>query len=520
MNRNQALAQIIAPKRAFDVVVVGGGATGVGIALDAAARGLRVALLEQADFGSGTSSRSTKIIHGGVRYLAQGRISLVQEALRERGILLRIAPHLVSPLAFVVPIESMFEAAKYFSGLKLYDFLGGGRDVDSSQWLAKNVLEQEQPALVKDRFRGAMRYFDAQFDDSRLLFDILAAAINKGALALNYARVERLEKNPSGRVNGIGFVDLESGLSHEIEASVVVNATGANADVLLRIDDARHTETILPSQGSHIVVDRKFLPGNQALLMPQTPDGRVMFAIPWLGQVLIGTTDTEVRGELSSPIPSAEEVDMILDVAKAYLQVAPQRADILSTFAGVRPLLRAPSSSSTASVSREHRIDILDSGLVTISGGKWTTYRLMAEQCVDQLARAHHLSIGRSTTADISLFTGSTEPESARDCDAEATKLHDALPYTVGECRRAVREEMARSLEDVLGRRTRALFLNAQAARECAPQVLDILREELGLSPAAAQDMLAEFSDTVRLYTASDLNQAVHDGAPNPRNHD
>jgi glycerol-3-phosphate dehydrogenase len=510
MNREVALevAQRADPK--FDVVVIGGGATGAGVALDAASRGLKVLLLERGDFGSGTSSRSTKIIHGGVRYLAQGRVGLVREALAERACLFRNATHLVAPLPFIVPVENNFERAKYFIGLKFYDFLSGKQRPDSCDWLSTDRLRRELPGLNATKFCGAMRYFDGQFDDTRLLLAILETAVKLGAVAINYAEVVELHKNSRGHLNALTFRDGESGAVREIETSVIVNATGVSSDAILKLDEPTHHQTILPSQGAHIVLPKEFLPGTSALLMPHTPDGRIMFAIPWLNHVLVGTTDTALEAIAKDPVPLASEIDMILEVAGQYLARVPQRTDVLATFAGIRPLALAPSESTTSKVSREHRIDVLKSGLISVSGGKWTTYRLMAEQCVDTLVALNNWPTERSRTAHIRLHASPDNGPSAKRFFEYGNHAHaledmvrnepalddllcDGLPYRKVHCLWAIRHEMARTIEDVLARRTRALFLNEAAALKAAPQVLEMLARELGLTELQKQEQLQDF---------------------------
>ncbi|MFT4560417.1 MAG: glycerol-3-phosphate dehydrogenase [Gammaproteobacteria bacterium] len=510
MNRDAALNIVRGANPKFDLVIIGGGATGAGVALDAASRGLKVLLLERGDFGSGTSSRSTKIIHGGVRYLAQGRVGLVREALRERATLLRNAAHLVAPLSFIVPVENIFERAKYFVGLKFYDFLSGKQRPQSCDWLSRDTLRRQLPELDDTKFCGAMRYFDGQFDDTRLLLAILETATVLGAVAINYAEVTEVHKDSKGRLNAVTFRDGETNAVHEIKTEAVVNATGAGSDAILKLDEPGHRRTILPSQGAHIVLPKEFLPGTSALLMPRTPDGRIMFAIPWLGHVMVGTTDTEVDVVAKDPIPLASEIDMILDVAAQYLTRAPQRSDVLASFAGIRPLALAPSGSETSKVSREHRIDVLKSGMISVSGGKWTTYRLMAEQCVDTLISSNNLSVGRSMTAEMPLHaTPQSDHRAKRFVEygnhAQALEemilnepalddlLSDALPYRKVHCLWAVRHEMARTIEDVLARRTRALFLNEAAALEALPQVLEILTRELGLTELQQQKQIQEF---------------------------
>lgn len=520
MNRDIALDAVRSRRRPYDLIVIGGGATGAGIALDAASRKLDVLLLEARDFGSGTSSRSTKIIHGGVRYLAQGRIGLVREALRERACLLHNAAHLVHPLAFVIPVENAWERLKYFVGLHAYDALAGRDPMHACTWLGRSELAQAVEGIDTTRLNGAIRYFDGQFDDTRLLINVLDTAVAMSATVVNYAEVVELGKDDSGQVRAVTFRDAETRLTHEVEARIVINATGAASDDVLSLDDRTHNPMIMPSQGAHVVVPREFLPGQNALLLPRTPDGRVMFAIPWLDHVLIGTTDTALPHNAAEPTPRPQEIDMILDVAGRYLKRAPKRADVLATFAGVRPLVRSHSAATTAQASREHRIDVLPSGLISITGGKWTTYRLMAEQCVDIAASRAGWQVPASATATLRLRACPEEcnadgPYNAygRDADAVAAlgpaghgaddRLHAALPYRMSECLWAIRHEMARRIDDVLARRTRALFLNARAAAEMAPLVADALRRELKLGDAVVKQQLDEFGTLVAGYQCS-----------------
>jgi glycerol-3-phosphate dehydrogenase len=518
VNREEALMAIAERQQPFDIIVIGGGATGAGIALDGASRGLDVLLLERHDFGAGTSGRSTKIIHGGVRYLAQGRIGLVREALHERSHLLQNAPHLVTPLGFVVPVENFLQRAKYYAGLNVYDFLAGAERIGRCRWLSSSALRTEMKGIAEGKFNGAMRYFDARFDDTRLLLNILDTAVVAGAVVVNYADVVALDKDLHGQLRAVAFKDAASGRTHEVTATAIINATGAAADEILKLDDGAHRNIILPSQGSHIVVSRQFLPGNDALLMPQTPDGRIMFAVPWLEHVLIGTTDTAVHGGVEHPLPQEEEIDMILAVAGRYLRRQPRRADVLSVFAGVRPLLQVPSATSTATVSREHRIDITHSGLINVAGGKWTTYRLMAEQCVDAAVRRNNWQVPASSTRTLKMSSSGVaatdrfpaygtyadrivaieteQPESAARLCAE-------LPYTQSQCVWAIRHEMARSIDDILARRTRVLFLNARAAIAAAPTVMQILRAELQIDAQAAKQQLDEFNQLAGDYVCA-----------------
>jgi len=496
MHRAEMYARLRARSGRWDMIVVGGGATGVGVAIDAAARGYGVLLLEQHDFGKGASSRSTKLVHGGVRYLEQGNISLVMEALHERGLLLGNAPHLVHDLAFVVPNYDWWEAPFYGLGLKVYNLLAGKYGFGASRILSKEETLARLPTIKTDGLRGGVIYFDGQFDDSRLLIDMAATAYEMGATLLNYVRVKGLTKDAEGFIDGVIAQDAESGEEFHAPAEVVINATGPFTDDLRRLADASIAPMIAPSQGVHLVFDRSFLPGESAIMVPHTSDGRVMFAIPWHGHTLIGTTDTPVDGAALEPVAMEREIDFILSTASLYLARKPARSDILSVFAGIRPLVKSASAGGTAALSRDHTIHIEKSGLLTICGGKWTTYRHMAEDCVNQAAMLAHLPEKACVTEHLHLhgFHSSADtfgPLRVYGADAPliqdviraepalAEPLDPALPYTGAEVVWAVRQEMARTVEDVLARRTRALFLNAKAAIRMAPCVAGLMACEL-----------------------------------------
>src|SRR5215470_13043779 len=383
LQRDVFLKRIAERREPWDIAVVGGGATGVGIALDAVSRGYSVVLLEQHDFGKGTSSRSTKLVHGGVRYLQQGNISLVMEALKERGLLLQNAPHLVRDMQFIVPNYEWWEAPFYGIGMKVYDLLAGKYGFGPSQILSRDEVLALIPTLSQEGLRGGVKYHDGQFDDARLLIDLASTAAGHGACLLNYTRVISLQKNSDGFINGLSFRDEESGASHTLGARCVINATGPFCDELRRVDEAGSKPMIAPSQGVHIVLSREFLPGETAIMVPHTRDGRVMFAIPWHGHAVVGTTDTPIPACTLEPTAQSQEIDFILDTARDYLAKPPTRADVLSVFTGIRPLVKSSEVSNTAALSRDHTIEISSSGLLTIAGGKWTTYRHMAEDAVD-----------------------------------------------------------------------------------------------------------------------------------------
>ena len=488
---------IEAHPKAWDMIVVGGGATGVGVAIDAAARGYDVLLLEQSDFGKGTSSRSTKLAHGGVRYLEQGNIGLVMEALKERGLLLQNAPHLVRDLAFVVPNYDWWEAPFYGLGLKLYQLLAGKYGFGTSRILTREETLEHLPTLKTEGLRGGAVYYDGQFDDARLLIHMVATAFEQGAALQNYVEVTGLTKDAQGFVDGVSARDVETGNELRAAAKVVVNATGAFADLLRLKAEPGASPMIVPSQGIHLVFDASFLQGNSAIMVPHTSDGRVLFAIPWHGHTLVGTTDTPIPAVALEPVAMEQEIDFILATASQYLTKAPTRDDVLSVFAGIRPLVRATGVAGTAALSRDHVIHIDRSGLVTICGGKWTTYRHMAEDCVDQAATlaqlpekpcvTQHLHIhgfhGAAREFGALSVYGSDAYEIRKLIEAAAQlgePLHAALPYVRAEVIWAVRHEMARTVEDMLARRTRSLFLNARAALEMAPAVADLMASELG----------------------------------------
>ncbi|MCX7826572.1 MAG: FAD-dependent oxidoreductase [Verrucomicrobiae bacterium] len=520
MRRETFLSRVVERGEPWDIAVIGGGATGVGIAVDAASRGYDVVLLEQSDFGKGTSSRSTKLVHGGVRYLQQGNISLVMEALKERGLLLQNAPHLVHDLEFVVPNYVWWEAPFYGIGLRVYDMLAGKYGFGASELLPREEVLRRIPTLERDGLRGGVKYHDGQFDDSRLLVNLAQTAAEQGACLLNYAPVARLLKDADGYVNGIVFRDEETGREHTLGARCVINATGPFCDAVRRMDDPDAAPMIAPSQGVHIVLGREFLPGETAIMVPHTRDGRVMFAIPWRGHVVVGTTDTPIANVSLEPRPMAHEVDFILETASGYLAKRPTRADILSVFTGIRPLVKADDATSTAALSRDHTIHISKSGLLTITGGKWTTYRKMAEDCVDHAIVLARLAERPCVTRDLRIHgfhrhaekfgplaaygsDATSIAELARERPDWARPLHEALPICGAEVVWAARCEMARTVDDVLARRTRALYLNVRAALAMAPAVARLLAAELGRDAAWQQRELAAFKEIADRFLPS-----------------
>jgi glycerol-3-phosphate dehydrogenase len=499
------------------MVIIGGGATGVGVAVDAASRGYEVLLLEQRDFGKGTSSRSTKLVHGGVRYLEQGNISLVMEALKERGLLRQNAPHLVHDLGFVVPNYEWWEAPFYGLGLKVYNLLAGRYGFGPSQILSRDETLQRLPTIKTHGLRGGVIYYDGQFDDARLLINLVTTAAEEGATLLNYVQVNGFSFDAEGFIEGIVAKDLESGEEFHARARVVINAAGPFCDTIRRLAHPRLAPMIAPSQGVHVVFDHSFLPGDSAIMVPHTSDRRVMFAIPWHGHTLVGTTDTPVFTATLDPLPREEEIAFILTTAGQYLEKAPTRSDILSVFAGIRPLVKVGDGSNTATLSRDHTIHIDQSGLLTLVGGKWTTYRNMAEDCVNQAATLARLSEKPCATRNLNIhgFHRHAEkfgPLAVYGADAPAIQdlmradprlaesLHPVLPYCGAEVVWATRVEMARTVEDVLARRTRALFLNAKAAIAMAPRVAALMAQELGYDEAWQEKEVFAFQNLAQGY--------------------
>jgi glycerol-3-phosphate dehydrogenase len=501
----------------WDFLVIGGGATGVGVACDAASRGYSVLLLEQSDFGKGTSSRSTKLVHGGVRYLQQGNIPLVMEALKERGRLRRNAPHLVKDLAFVVPNYVWWEAPFYGIGMKVYDALAGKYGFGHSRNLSREETIERLPTIEREGLRGGVMYHDGQFDDARLLIDLAQTAVGQGAALLNYMRVKKLVKDDEGFVAGVEAEDAETGELLRARGKLVVNATGAFSDGIRKMDDPGAHPMIRPSQGVHLVLPRSFLGGDSAIMVPHTDDGRVLFAIPWHEVVVVGTTDTPVDDVSLEPLPLKEEVDFLLTHAARYLTRDPTPADVLSCFAGLRPLVGGGDEEDTASLSRDHTLQVSSSGLLTITGGKWTTFRKMAEDTVDHGIVLGGLEPRECVTRELNLHGFHTHPErfgvlAAYGSDAPAVQallasdpklaepIHPLLRARAGEVVWAVREEMARTVDDVLARRTRSLILNARAAAEAAPKVAGLMAKALDRDSRWARSQASEFQTLAAGY--------------------
>ncbi len=518
VDRNQQSARLRRRDRPYDFVIVGGGATGLGIAVDAASRGYEVALFEQADFAKGTSSRSTKLVHGGVRYLQQGNVALVIDALRERGLLRRNAPHLVSDLSFVVPSYSWWESPFYGIGLKVYDVLAGRFGFLPSKHLTKHEVLAQIPSIQPQGLRGGTRYSDGQFDDARLAINLAQTACEQGATVLNYMRVTGLLKSEGATVSGVQVQDEETQETLAVPSRVVINATGPFTDQVRRMDHPECEPIIAPSQGVHLVLDASFLPGDTAIMVPHTKDGRVMFAIPWNGVAVVGTTDTPRDGVELEPRPFEHEIEFLLETANRYLSRPANPTDILSVFTGIRPLVRNGGSSSTASLSRDHTLLIdPDSGLITIAGGKWTTYRKMAQDTVDQAADLAGLPPQECTTRRLNIhgfhsnaerfgalaFYGSDAPAIQHLIEENpdwSEPLHPRLPVNRAQVVWACRHEMARTVEDLLARRTRSLLLDASAAIEAAPLAGAWMAQELDRNANWVQQQAAEFQATAQRY--------------------
>jgi glycerol-3-phosphate dehydrogenase len=527
MQREAMLRKIRERREPWDIAVIGGGATGAGVAVDAASRGLDVVLVEAYDFGKGTSSRSTKLVHGGVRYLEQGNVPLVMSALKERGLLRQNAPHLVHDLGFVVPNYSWWEAPFYGIGLKLYDLLAGKYGFGASKLLSKEETLERLPALEPEELRGGVVYYDGQFDDARLLIHLAMTAADHGGTIVNYCPATTLLRDEEGYVSGLTARDAETGEELTIRARIVVNATGVFSDSIRRMADADADPLVVTSQGIHLVFDRSFLKGDTALMVPRTSDGRVLFVIPWHGHAVAGTTDTPLDAPVLEPRPFEEEIEFILETAGRYLTRPPTRADVLSVYVGLRPLVKG--EGKTSALSRDHVIHVDPSGLLTITGGKWTTYRHMAEDCVD-----HCITLGRLRdepcrtrnlhihgylepnagleVAEIEEWRNGFEHLAVYGTDADrigelmrtnpqlGERLDPDLPYTAAEIVWSAREEMARSVEDALARRTRALFLNARAAIAMAPAAARVLATELGRGNDWVEAQVVEFTRLAEQY--------------------
>ena len=504
--------------RPWDLLVIGGGATGIAIAMDGASRGLEVLLAEQEDFGKGTSSRSTKLVHGGVRYLQQGNLTLVTDALRERALLRENAPHLVHDLAFLIPCRSWWQRFYFWFGMKLYDLLSTGRSFGGSRGVSLRTASELVPAISQRNLCGGVIYHDGQFDDARLLIEMATTANRQGACLINYAKVTGLLKGKDGRVTGAQVLDRETEQSWAVDAHCVINATGPFTDAVRALDQPAAAPLIAPSQGVHLVIPKKLFPGDTAVIVPKTSDGRVIFIIPWHDCAIVGTTDTPIPDVPLEPEAQDQEVEFLLRTASDYLANPITIDDVTSLFIGVRPLVKGDSSSHTASLSRDHLIQVADSGLITIAGGKWTTVRKMAEDCVDRAILESGLTAKPCVTKSLKLHGFQPPSETSvtprgvygsalseiekleQESPDLAESLHPAVPLRKSEVLWAVRQEMARTVEDVLSRRTRTLIFNARAAIELAEPVARMLATELSHTEDWVQQQVESFSEIAQHY--------------------
>ncbi len=502
----------------WDIIIIGGGASGLGAALESATRNYKTLLLEMSDFAKGTSSRSTKLVHGGVRYLAQGDVSLVLEALHERGLMRKNAPFLVKNQSFIIPNYEWWGGPFYTLGLKVYDMMAGKLGLGPSVHISQEETLKALPTIRKDGLKGGVIYHDGQFDDARLAINLAQTIVDYDGVALNYMKVTGLTKNKKKLIEGVKAVDMETDKEYEFKAKVIVNATGVFADTILKMDDPKTPKKVIPSQGVHIVLEHEFLQGEHAIMIPKTEDGRVLFAVPWRGKVVVGTTDTPVEKASLEPRALVEEIDFILNTAGQYLTKQPKREDVLSIFAGLRPLAAwGGNEKETKEISRGHKIMVSLSGLVTITGGKWTTYRKMGEETIDKAilvaglkeraCKTQELPLhGYTQNVDLDnhLYVYGTEAVKIKEMIAEnptlGDKLHLNLDFTKAEVVWAVNEEMARTLDDVLARRVRALYLDARAAIDMAPEVAKIMAKELGYGRKWRKQQVEEFIALAKGY--------------------
>lgn len=515
MKREDMLQRLTPETQLWDFIIIGGGATGLGVAVDAASRGYKTLLLEQHDFAKGTSSRSTKLIHGGVRYLAQGNISLVLEALHERGLLIRNAPHLVRNQSFLVPSYDWWEGPFYGVGMKVYDLLAGKLGLGPSRMLSREETLAHIPTLEPEGLRGGVIYHDGQFDDARLAINLAQTCVEHGGCVLNYMQVLSLLK-ARDLICGVLTRDIETDKEYELRCRCVINATGAYSDAIRKLDDEQAASLIAPSQGVHLVLDKSFLQSESAIMVPHTDDGRVLFVVPWHERALVGTTDTPIHDLPLEPRALPEEIDFLLRHAGRYLTKDPSVHDVKSVFAGIRPLVKANDDKATAALSRDHTIVISQSGLLTIMGGKWTTYRKMAEDAVHHAALLAGLEKLPCLTENLKLHGWREESERAecegygsdaaalqklmREDATLAQRLHENLPYRCGEVVWAVRHEMARTVEDVLARRTRALLLDARASLAVAPKIAALMAKEMKQSEAWEKQQVRDYEKVARGY--------------------
>ena len=515
MNRQEMLQQL-EDVAEWDIIIIGGGATGLGAAVDAASRGYKTLLVEQSDFSKGSSSRSTKLVHGGVRYLAQGNIKLVREALKERGLLLKNAPHVCHNLSFIIPAFHWGQKWYYGIGLHLYGLMAGKLNLGKTHMLSKKETQQSLPSLNATNLTGGVQYHDGQFDDSRLAVNLAQTAEEQGAAVINYCKVTSLTKT-NNRLTGLVVQDVLSAKKYSLNSKSVINATGVFADAIMRMNDPVHRTIIAPSQGIHLVVDKHFFPGSQALMIPSTDDGRVLFAVPWHDKVLLGTTDTPIKNIDLEPEAQKTEIDFIIKHINRYFTTPISYSDVRSVYVGLRPLIKVKGQKNTSILPRDHTTLVDKSGLVTITGGKWTTYRTMGKHAVDSAAVAGKLPLQNCSTASLKIHgcIDQTQTNSNLDVygsDAEkieqlikeqpelAETISNALPYTKAMVLWAIQNEMAMTVEDVLARRTRALILDAKAAIQAAPVVAALLANTLDKSEEWQQWQVKDFTTLAQKY--------------------
>jgi len=511
MNYYKQERTVLDSKGEWDLIVIGGGATGLGTALDAASRGFKTLLLEQSDFAKGTSSRSTKLVHGGVRYLAQGDISLVYQALKERGRMQENAAHLVSKEEFIIPCFSWFSVAKYLAGLKMYDWLSGKYSFGRSRFLSRKEVALKIPGLDDKELVGGISYFDGKFDDARLAVNIAQTCMDQGGTVLNYVKVTGLLKDENGKISGVNAFDTLSGSKYKLYSKAVVNATGVFVDDILQMNIPNAEKLVRPSQGVHVVLDNSFLNSDSALMIPETSDKRVLFAVPWHSRLLVGTTDTPIETHSLEPRALEEEIDFILNTASQYFKRTVTRNDVLSVFAGLRPLA-APDkndSNSTKEISRDHKLIVSDSGLITITGGKWTTYRKMSEETVDEVIHTANLEKRKCVTKELKIHSSEISAsnshlkiygtdrllieELVKENPDWNAKLHPDFPNIKAEVIWAVRNEMAYTVEDVLARRLRILFVDVRAAIGMSGEVARLMAIESSKSGDWIDEQVNDF---------------------------
>jgi len=515
MKRHTMIAELEAVMD-WDIVIIGGGATGLGVAVDAASRGYKTLLVEKDDFAKGTSSRSTKLVHGGVRYLAQGNIKLVREALKERGLLLKNAAHVCSTCSFVIPAYKWWEKWYYGVGLKMYDFMSGPLSLGNTAILSSQQTTEQLPGIQQNKLKGGVLYTDGQFDDARLAINLAQTAAEQGATLLNYCWVESLEKT-SGKLTSVVLTDTITRKKYQIRSKVFINATGVFTDALMQLDNHQHRAVVTASQGVHLVAASSFFPGSTALMIPKTTDGRVLFAVPWHNKLVIGTTDIPVSRIEAEPTATDQEVQFILNNFNQYSNKQLERKDVKAVFAGLRPLVKIPGKTKTSLMPRDHTLVISNSGLISITGGKWTTYRKMAKDVVNKAIGIGHLETKNCLTETLPIHGHLDNPDTKDPSSYYGTdlpfikaleekepalkeKLHPSYPYTKGMVVWAVQQEMAMTVEDVLSRRTRLLLLDAGASIAAAPMIAELMAKELDESDEWKQRQIANFINVAAHY--------------------